>query len=130
MNSRDVDLVVCCNGASAPEWASQIKRLEYRPDAKDRNLRVGLPDLVMGVYHLPDRILDLLEIAAYIFAADRLSLRGRKDQVEYHSWSRRWLFRICVRDNDFWACPDVREALRGALKYMAGDADYGLGRTL
>ncbi len=124
MNSLQPDLVVCCNGAEAPENASAVERLEYAPGAADRNMRIGLPDFVAGVFHIPDRMLDLLEIAAYVFAADRLSPRGRKDQVEYQSWSRHWLFRILVRDHAFWSQSSVREALQESLRFMTGDADY------
>ena len=34
-----------------------------------------------NVYHLPPRILDLLELAAYLYAADRLITRGRKTSL-------------------------------------------------
>jgi 7-cyano-7-deazaguanine synthase in queuosine biosynthesis len=68
--------------------------------------------------------LDLLEIAAYVFSADRLTERGRKDQVEYQNWARRFQFRIRVRDHSFWSSAKVRKALRGVLCFMTGDAEY------
>ena len=71
----------------------------------------NLPCLIFvrDVSHLPSRILDLLEIAAYVFCADRLASRGRKDNVEYHSWPRLFHFVIKVRDFDFWDTHDVKE---------------------
>ena len=124
MSSREVDFVVCCNGAAVPRWATAHQRLDYRTAAKEQNVRVGLPAFVEGVYHIPARTLDLLEIAAYLFASDRLEPRGRKDNVEYHAWARKWLFRIRVRDKDFWSRPEVTDGLEAALKFMTGDDEY------
>jgi len=42
-----------------------------------------------------------LELAAYIYAADRHTRRGSRDAVEFHAWSRRFRFRIKVRDVEF-----------------------------
>jgi hypothetical protein len=83
-------VLVLCNGASRPEDISAYKNvltLAYNPNAPtERNIQLSLPDFVRNVHHLPDRLLDLLEIAAYIFSADRLIRRGERDDVEYHAW--------------------------------------------
>ncbi|MGD8305922.1 MAG: 7-cyano-7-deazaguanine synthase, partial [Ignavibacteria bacterium] len=71
-----------------------------------------------------ERIKDLLEIAGYIFAADRKTSRGAKDAVEYHSWSRCFHFHFKVRDLDFWNLPDVKKVLSEALCFMTGDYSY------
>ena len=101
-----------------------MKELDYRDYSGSPIVRIGLPDFVRGVFHLPDRNLDLLEIAAYVFAADRLTSRGDKIGVEYQSWSRRFHFVIRVRDYDFWKQPSVQAFLRDALKYVSGDLDF------
>ena len=74
--------------------------------------------------HVPPRTLDLLELAAYTYAADRLVSRGRRRAVEFHSWSRRIHLRTKVRDLDFWQRSDVREALSRCLTFMTGDAEF------
>ena len=74
--------------------------------------------------HIPPRTLDLLELAAYTYAADRLVSRGRRRAVEFHSWSRRIHLRTKVRDLDFWQRSDVREALSRCLTFMTGDAEF------
>ena len=76
------------------------------------------------MFHIPPRTLDLLEIAAYTFAADRLVRRGQRRAVEFHSWSRRIHLRTKVRDLDFWQRSDVREALSKCLEFMTGDAEF------
>ena len=118
--------IVLCNGADLPrQWAqSDYLALEYREFADGRNIKLALPDFVRDVFHLPDRILDLLEIATYVFCADRLNSRGNKANVESHSWSRLFYFAIKVRDFAFWDKPDVKEKLENALVFMSGDRAY------
>jgi hypothetical protein len=119
--------VILCNGASVPDElegsAVKPRRLEYREKC-DPNVRISLPDFVRGVYHLPDRILDLLEIASYVFAADRMTSRGRRAALEYSSWSRSLHFAIKVRDIDFWSQEQVQEKLGNALSFVTGDKSY------
>ena len=129
MDTSHPPQVVLCNSADLTEELQHIDRdpltLEYRDDTvNERNISLGLPDFVRQAYHLPDRILDLLEIATYIFSADRLVSRGAKDAVEYHSWSRRFHFIIKVRDIGFWQKLEVQKTLTEALTFMSGDKSY------
>lgn len=117
--------VIVCNGATispAPSADREPLRLEYRTDEVDRNVRIGLPDFVQKVVHLPDRIRDLIEIAAYVYCADRQIKRGERDAVEYHSWGRNLNFAIKVRDYEFWNSPQTQRKLNELLSFLAGDA--------
>jgi 7-cyano-7-deazaguanine synthase in queuosine biosynthesis len=119
--------IFLCNGAARPKDFSQdakIVSLSYLRDDPDRNVNLQLPRFVDQVYHLPDRILDLLEIAAYVFAADRWTPRGPKDAVEFHAWARSMHFVIRVRDYSFWNKPEVKRKLSAALEFMTGDKEY------
>jgi hypothetical protein len=82
----------------------------------------ALPRFVQDVFHIPERTLDLLEIATYVMAGDRKVSRGRLDAVEYHAWPRNLHFRIRVRDPAFWNCRDVQSAITGATQFMSGEA--------
>lgn len=116
-----------CNGASMPKRCVRdvhTEVLEYEQSKRGCNVKLLLPRFVGLVFHVPDRILDLLEIAAYVFAADRLTLRGKPDAVEYHAWVRDMRFAIRVRDQKFWSRQDVREKLSSALQFMTGDVGY------
>jgi DpnII restriction endonuclease/queuosine biosynthesis protein QueC len=119
--SRTIE--VCCNGASS-EGHKKPLRLEYRPDSAHRNVRIGIPRFVRDLLHIPPRTLDLLELAAYIYAADRHTRRGSRDAVEFHSWSRRFRMRMRVRDLGFWSRAEVQDALRSCLTFMTGHADF------
>ena len=121
--------IVLCNGADIPrelgqDSAAKFLPLEYRVTEPNRNVKLLLPNFVRNVFHLPDRILDLLEIAGYIYAADRLVSRGMKDALEYHNWSRSFTFVIRVRDFSFWEKPTVHKKLSEALCFMSGDREY------
>jgi 7-cyano-7-deazaguanine synthase in queuosine biosynthesis len=112
-------VVFRCNDAPGPKTACV---LEYRPDRPDQNIVAGLPRFVSNLVYVPERTLDLLEIAAYVFAGDRKVTRGRPDDVIYDAWSRSLEFRIRVRDYQFWTRDDVGVALSQALEFITGDA--------
>jgi len=115
---------IYCNGVVPLNDRANQKVLSYLPTSADRNITIGLPKFVEDVYHLSPRILDLLEIASYLFAADRLFTRGRKNDLEYNSWSRRFEFHIRVRDSAFWNEEEVKNTLVEALLFITGDASY------
>src|SRR5688500_14372277 len=97
--------VFLCNGASPPTRASRYRnasKLDYRTTSPGKNVELWLPKFVDQLLHVPPRVLDLLEMAAYIFNGDRLTKRGTIDSLEYHSWSRDLEFVIKVRDEAFW----------------------------
>ena len=86
--------VVVCNGAhyTTPIPSGGIATgplfLDYRQvDGTAPNINILLPKFVQSLYFLPDRLLDLLEIAAYVYCADRYVNRGGKDDLEYHAWA-------------------------------------------
>lgn len=127
MKPGDASAIFLCNGATPAdglEW-SDCTVLDYRStDGEPALVRLGLPDFVRSVNHLPDRYIDLLEMASYIFAADRLTSRGSKKAVEYQSWSRSFRFIVKVRDYEFWCQPSVSKALAAALRFATGDQSY------
>lgn len=123
---------VLCNGADDPsdphsEGESETLRLHYRSSAGEgcRRIKVNLPQFVQRARHIPDRILDLLELAAYVFSADRLVSRGSKSAVEYQRWSgRAFDFVVKVRDYEFWSHDEVKGLLEKSLEFVSGDRSY------
>lgn len=119
--------IVACSGVK-PRGSEHIGgtaalEIEYKNGVTGRNISLPLPDFIRDIYHLPDRYIDLLEIAAYVFSADRLIPRGRSEAVEFQSWARNIEFHVPVRDVEFWSRPDVCEVLCEALLFMSGDAE-------
>ncbi|MGI8910157.1 MAG: hypothetical protein ACR2JR_06330 [Rubrobacteraceae bacterium] len=126
----DAPRVVLCNGAILPAELGQdgdehVLRLEYEEGrGGPKNVKISLPNFVRSVGHIPDRVLDLLEIAVYVFLADRSTSRGSRTALEYQGWARSLHFVVKVRDLDFWSRDDVTPKLAEALRFMSGDRDY------
>jgi 7-cyano-7-deazaguanine synthase in queuosine biosynthesis len=122
MTTSEKPHVFACNGATVPCEDATV--LTYDKADPQRLVNLMLPNFVDQFYHLPPRILDLLEIAAYVFAGDRATGRGPKDALEYHAWPRRMHFHVKVRDEAFWSQGGVKASLCAALKFMTGDLEY------
>ena len=127
MKPGDAPAIFLCNGATPTDGLKlpDYTLLDYQPSGNEPPVvRLRLPDFVRSVNYLPSRCLDLLEIAAYVFAADRLTPRGSREAVEYQAWSRSLHFILKVRDHEFWHEPSVSEALKSALRFATGDQSY------
>lgn len=119
--------IVLCSDATLPEQIGKldgisIHQLSYDPNSSSFNVNIELPHFykLLSVY-IPDRIKDLLEIAGYIYAADRTIKRGCPDDLEYHSWARNLHFVFKVRDLEFWNLPLTAKLLSEALLFVSGD---------
>ena len=76
------------------------------------------------VADLPDRVIDLLEIAGYVYAADAAIPRGGPTDWQMGSnWRRRLTFKIPIREPDHWNGRDVRKSLVETLGFLTED-DY------
>jgi 7-cyano-7-deazaguanine synthase in queuosine biosynthesis len=70
----------------------------------------------------PDVALDLLELAAFVYAADQSVTRGGTTKIDYgDGWRRHFRFEVPVRCPELWARPEVRAALTGALEFLTDD---------
>lgn len=119
--------LILCGGAAPPNAdASQDGRravvLDTRGAAANVNLKLEDVARVL-VGDLTPRLIDFLEIASYVFAADAGTPRGRKwtDDVSTEPWSRDLLFCIAVRDPEFWGQPAVIRTLKHALHFLSDD---------
>lgn len=88
------------------------------------NVNVQLED-VARVFskHLPPRLVDLLEIAAYVYTADSATRRGTgwSDEGSTEPWRRDLAFNIPVRDLAFWLRQDINELLVRTLTFLSDD---------
>lgn len=118
--------VVLCNRASRSvvrrrKGDSEPLILDYHDN--DR-IRLGLPDFVRSIGTIPPRVLDLMELAGYLFAADRLTPRGQPNALIFDSWSRSFHVVMKVRDASFWNREATKKKLKDLLLFMTGDRDY------
>lgn len=98
--------------------------LEHRKGRKNQNVDISLTKFASNVYRIGNRQKDLLEMAGYVFAADRKTYRGFPSSLEYHNWSRKFHFHFLVRDIEFWNRDKVKKLLSDALCFMTGDIEY------
>jgi 7-cyano-7-deazaguanine synthase in queuosine biosynthesis len=89
-----------------------------------RNIELdALPISRKLVTKIPPRLRDLIDIAAYVFTADRITRRGGKvGQGMGKEWRRNLKFTIAVRDPAHWAQPELVLTLRELLGFMSEDA--------
>jgi hypothetical protein len=72
---------------------------------------------------LPSRLVDLLEIATYVYTADCEASRERAwmDDKATEPWSRDFRFVVPVRDSDFWRQPEIADSLTSTLSFLSSD---------
>lgn len=95
--------------------------IQVGDDIYDGRLRIDqLEDrLVAG---LPDRLVDLIEIAAYVYMADSVISRGGlTDECMGRNWRRNLHFDVPVREPELWNSSAVRDALSAVLGLLSDD---------
>lgn len=118
-----VEYIIPCSGLKVKTESPYYRELEYR-QGEAKNVNIYLSKFVKSVDRLKGRYKDLLEIAGYIFAADRYCSRGSNLANELHRWSREFDFHFKVRDLEFWRKEEIQKLLNDALKFMTGDHNY------
>ncbi|MDZ4754592.1 MAG: hypothetical protein SGJ09_06415, partial [Phycisphaerae bacterium] len=115
-------LTVYCNESAAGKSDSQgtVKLRTYGPH---KNVRLKLDHLGRQLNrNLPDRLIDLVEIAAMVYIADQIAHRGADDVESMGAnWRRHLRFEIPVRDHGFWTKSEVRSALVDLLSFLSED---------
>src|SRR5581483_10057630 len=116
-----------CNGAQIEEGdPTREGRRVINLDTQgiDSNVNINFENVakVLGK-NLPARMIDLLEIAAYVYAADCSTIRGNDwtDGDSTEAWSRDFKFVVAVRDLKFWSSADVNNMLCQLLGFLSDD---------
>jgi hypothetical protein len=97
--------------------------LRLRLGGPAANVRLAIEDLRRPLWaNVPEAFLDLLDVAAYVYAADQALGRGTPQDAGFGArWRRDLVFAVPVRAPDLWARPEVRDALVGALSFLSED---------
>lgn len=112
---------LCQSSSCGPE---EINLINYKVSGLEPNVTIGYDGFVNDPQSLPDRVLDLLQIAAMVFCADRMVHRGERDSISNKAWARSFVFHISVLDFKFWNDSKVKNALSEALCFMTGDRAF------
>lgn len=85
------------------------------------NLRISDINRAM-VRSIPDLLLDLLEIAAYVYCGDQRATRGSEKLAQAgRLWTRGMRFVIPVRRPDVWSGFELRDMLESTLGFLSDD---------
>jgi 7-cyano-7-deazaguanine synthase in queuosine biosynthesis len=116
--------LILCSGTPDPARPQDETRFVTRLDAlgNDPNVTIKLPDItrILG-RAIPDRMVDLLEIASYVFTADAATRRGSEWKGAEEPWGRDLRFVIPVRDLAFWSQVQVADCMINLLSYLSDD---------
>jgi 7-cyano-7-deazaguanine synthase in queuosine biosynthesis len=114
--------LVLCGGARR-SGQSDATALRLDLHGPSRNVTLRIQDLSARlVSNIPDTLVDLLEVAAYVYAADSAIGRGGKTDAQLGArWRRSLSFFVPVRRPNLWQSAAVSSALRDLLGFMSDD---------
>lgn len=116
-----------CSGAkiaSGDPVASGRKRIDLDSTGSDPNVNIRIENVAkVFQQHLSPRLTDFLEIAAYVYAADCSTHRGRQWTDEYSTepWGRDFAFVIPIREPVFWESEKISSLLTEVLNFLSND---------
>lgn len=113
--------IVTCLPPEADGRGDEQLRFEIDGKPKAVSLRIGhiRKSLVAG---LPDVAIDLIEIAAFVYAIDSsISRGGLMDQQMGAKWHRSFEVSLPVRNLALWSEPKLKAALEETLMFLSGD---------
>lgn len=117
--------LILCGGTSAPKQAAKDAiELDTSPNAPaHKRVFLRLDRLTERLLDNLDPVLaDAVEIASYVFMADRLVKRGTEQMGRMGvDWRRDLCFKIPVRKADIWTQKEIYGALVEALSFLSED---------
>ncbi len=124
-SGRTTRALCVCDGATVPaDLAGQTfdHRLQITTRGKDPELNFVVEDLLGKLSgRLNPRVHDLLSLAAYCFAADRMVRRGGPIDVHREGWRRELVLCLPVADPAFWSQPALMRLLTETLDFGTDD---------
>lgn len=118
--------LIRCGGACLPSLSSEWKNASILSLC----LGQGRHDVHLGLQRLSDRlfadlpevVVDLMELAAYVYAADQAVTRGGRVEIEYgERWRRHFRFVVPVRCPNVWRAAPVKDTLTETLSFLSDD---------
>lgn len=117
-----VERVIICGGVTAAGEGSDPAVLRLQLYGNGANVNREGDDLRGGMYdRFPPAFADLLDIAAYVYAADQAVSRQQGGGDFEANWRRCLTFRIPVREPDRWGSTEVTRALVSVLSFLSED---------
>lgn len=116
---------VYCGGiAPSASEGEEVLQLDVREGSGNVNLKIMDIHRSM-VTSIPDTLMDLLEVAAYVYCADQRVKRGGDTlQGTGGAWRRDFHYVIPVRNLDLWNSTAVKDALADTLWFLTEDSHF------
>jgi len=116
------EVVLLCNEAATGRRETDGV-LKLRTSGAHRNVRLNLGDIGSTLNQsIPSALVDLLEIAAFVYIADQIEHRGAHDVESMGAnWRRRLRFKISVRELALWRSEEMSAALSELLSFLSED---------
>src|SRR5438874_132492 len=114
------ELLVLCGGAGRSGEDAALRLFTSGPA---RNIALELEHISKKlIKKVPDLLADFIEIAAYVYCADRATSRGGPAMRAMGAdWRRNFHFVIAVRDPNNWNHSQILEPLRETLRFLSED---------
>lgn len=111
-----------CGATEASPAPPETRRFEMDVQGK-RTVNLRISDISQAmVSNLPELLLDLLEIAAYIYCGDQRATRGNEKLAQAgRLWTRGMRFIIPVRCPEVWSGFELRGLLESTLGFLSDD---------
>jgi hypothetical protein len=116
-----------CSGAkiaSSDSLAAGRQRIDLDSVGKKANVHIRFENVAKVFHqHLSPRLVDLLEIASYVYSADCVTSRGKAwaDDDSTEPWGRDLAFVIAVREPEFWNSLEVTDLITDVLTFLSND---------
>ena len=116
-----------CSGAKIDAESTVAKgrqRIDLDSIGPNSNVNIRFENVTRALHqHPPARLVDLLEIASYVFTADCATDRGEEwtDDDSREAWGRDFAFVIPVRDLAFWRAPAITSLVKEGLGFLSND---------
>jgi 7-cyano-7-deazaguanine synthase in queuosine biosynthesis len=97
--------------------------LRLRMWGPHRNVHLKIQDVREAMWRdVPTSLLDLIDIAVYVYCADQAITRGGDGVQDFgQNWRRRLFFRIPVRNVDLWNSKRTQAELVSTLSFLSED---------
>jgi len=114
--------IVFCGGSGDHEKEDK-DHLHLNLSGSSQNVTLKIPDISRKtVANIPEVLIDLLEVATYVYCADQATTRGgRTDPKLGADWRRKFSFTIPVRNPELWSSAQVCSTLQDTLGFLSDD---------
>lgn len=117
------EMLFACNEAASSHPGTAPGLAKLRTAGPGKNVTVELNDIGRQFHQdIAPALVDLIEIAAFVYVADQMQHRGADDvETMGANWRRRMRFEIPVRVPALWKSPAVGDGLLELLSFLSED---------